>query len=330
MYPELFKIPFIDLTVKSYGLMMVAGFLAAVFLIRYLSRDITPDAKHITNAALYALLAGVAGARLFHVVHYFENYKGDLLSVFAVWNGGLELVGGVILAIAVIIIYIRYHKLPLRKYLDILAIALMLALAIGRTGCFLNGCCYGRPSSVSWAVRFPYGSFAYTSQVQPDAARSRSEPYMQLPKEYFNTYYYGDGSTREFLKPITELTEQQIFRLKQNDRFRSLPVHPAQLYSSAYALVICFILFALWKREKSAYGKKQRRLIKPGVTFSIMFVFYGIARFLVEFLRDDNPYEIAQLTISQLTGVFLLLPLGIALFIIFTRLRPGVQDSPRC
>jgi len=137
MHPQLFEIPLIHVTLKSYGLMMVIGFLAAVTVIRYLSRDITPDPQYITNAALYSLIAGVLGARLFYVIHHFDQYRDDLLSVFAIWQGGLELLGGVILAIAVIFLYLVYHKLPIRRYLDILAIGLMLALAFGRIGCRL-------------------------------------------------------------------------------------------------------------------------------------------------------------------------------------------------
>ena len=107
MHPELFKIPFVNLTVWTYGVMMVVGFLAAVSLIRCLSRDITPDPQYITNAALYSLIAGVAGARLFYVLHHFDQFRDNLLSVFAIWQGGLELLGGVISAITVIIIYLR-------------------------------------------------------------------------------------------------------------------------------------------------------------------------------------------------------------------------------
>ncbi len=129
MHPKLFEIPFIHLTVPSYGLMMVVGFLLAVWVIRRLSRNITPDPQFITNAALYSLIAGVVGARLFFVVHYFYKFKGDLLSIFAIWRGGVELLGGVLLAITVIFLYLWYHKLPVRRYLDILAIGLMLALS---------------------------------------------------------------------------------------------------------------------------------------------------------------------------------------------------------
>ena len=133
MHPELFKLPFMTLTVKSYGLLMVIGFILAVNVIRYLSRDITPDPQLITNAALYSLIAGVIGARLFYVIHYFDRFKYDLLSIFAIWKGGLELLGGVLLAITVIILYTLYHKLPIRRYLDILAIGLVVARLSGVT-----------------------------------------------------------------------------------------------------------------------------------------------------------------------------------------------------
>ncbi|MHC4753206.1 MAG: prolipoprotein diacylglyceryl transferase family protein, partial [Planctomycetota bacterium] len=78
---------------------MVIGFLAAVSLIRHLSRDITPNPQLVTNAALYSLVGGVVGARLFYVIHYFDNFKNNLPSVFAIWQGGLELLGGVVVAV---------------------------------------------------------------------------------------------------------------------------------------------------------------------------------------------------------------------------------------
>ncbi|MGE5296668.1 MAG: prolipoprotein diacylglyceryl transferase family protein, partial [Solirubrobacterales bacterium] len=89
MHPELFEIPIVHLTVKSYGFMMVLGFLAGVTVIRYLSRHFTRDPQHITNAALYSLIAGVAGARAFFVIHYYDQFRGNWGSLFAIWNGGL-------------------------------------------------------------------------------------------------------------------------------------------------------------------------------------------------------------------------------------------------
>jgi phosphatidylglycerol:prolipoprotein diacylglycerol transferase len=327
MYPELFEIPFIHLTVKSYGLMMVIAFLAAIFLIRRLSRDITPNPQFITNAALYSLIAGVVGARLFFVIHHFDEFQGRPLSVFAIWQGGLELLGGVILAIAVIDIYLWYHKLPIRRYNDILAIGLMLALAVGRIGCFLNGCCFGKPTNLPWAVRFPYecgivhrsNSFAYISQINANPQRNRYEPQLNLPLQEY--YSYTDKEGKWHPKPYEELTEEQKAEVTKG-KYRCLPVHPTQLYSSANGAVLCLILYFFWRRaQKTGNSKNHKRLFsKPGQIFSLMFILYGITRFFIEFLRDDNPFEFDGLTISQNIGIAMIV-FGVVLIAIFQRMR---------
>jgi len=297
---------------------MVIGFLAAVFLIRRLSRNITPNPQLITNAALYSLIAGIVGARLFYVIHYLEKFKAEPLSVFAIWEGGLELLGGIALAVTVIVIYTRYHKLAVRKYLDIIAIGLMLALAFGRIGCFLNGCCFGRPTKLPWGIRFPYGSYAYNSQVSSDLQRNRDEPQLKLPDEFFR-YVKVDGLWYPELKPYEELTNGQK-EMVDNGPYRCLPVHPTQLYSSINGAVLCLILYLFWRRAQNAVraGKDEKLFTRPGCIFSLMFVLYGITRFLIEFVRDDNPLEFDSLTISQNLSIALIV-LGVVLLIIFHR-----------
>jgi phosphatidylglycerol:prolipoprotein diacylglycerol transferase len=320
MYPELFEIPFTHVTIKSYGLMMVIGFLVAVSLIRHLSRNITPDPQLITNAALYSLIGGVVGARLFYVIHYFDNFKDNLPSIFAIWEGGLELLGGVIVAVAIIFFYLCYHKLPIRRYLDILAIGLMLALVFGRIGCFLNGCCFGKPTGLLWAVRFPYYSFAYHSQIGEDLGRNRSEPQLELPDEFFG-YTDEDGVEFSGLKPHKYLTETQKIEVTKG-KYRCLPVHPTQLYSSVSAAVLCLLLYLFWRRAQKAERLKgsNRLFTKPGCTFSLMFIIYGITRFFLEFLRDDNPFEFDGLTISQIIAIAMI-TLGVLLMAIFQRIK---------
>jgi len=326
MYPELFELPFTHLTVKSYGLMMVIGFLAAIFVIRHLSRDFTPYPQLITNAALYTLIAGVVGARLFYVVHYFDKFRGDLLSAFAIWQGGLELLGGVVLAIVVVFFYLWRHKLPIRRYLDILAIGLMLALVFGRIGCFLNGCCFGRPTDKLWGVRFPYGSFAYSSQVCPDPQRNRPEPHLELPAEFFN-YSYDGTVPAKFLKPYEQLTQQQKDMVDYGP-YRCLHVHPTELYSSANALLCSFLLYLFWRRAQNVGTSKNagRLFSKPGCTFGLMLILYGLTRFFLEFLRDDNPFEYAWWaiykggTVSQNLGIYMAIS-GMLLMLMFQRMK---------
>ena len=304
--------------------MMVIGFLAAVYLIRRLSRNITPDPQLITNAALYSLIGGVVGARLFYVIHYFEHFKEDPVSVFAIWHGGLELLGGVLLAVTIIFFYLLYHKLPIRHYLDILAIALMLALVFGRIGCLLNGCCFGKPTELPWAVRFPYNSIAYLSQVNPDLERNRSAPQLELPPEYLR---YIDNNGYRHPKPYEELTEQQKFEVTKG-KYRCLPVHPTQLYTSAGAAVLCLILYFFWRRSQNAGSSKTAGKIftEPGSTFALMFALYGLTRFFIEFLRDDNRFEIDGLTISQLIGIAMII-FGATLMAILQIMKPKTRKS---
>jgi phosphatidylglycerol:prolipoprotein diacylglycerol transferase len=321
MHPELFKIPFTNFALPSYGLMLVIGFLVAVFVIRRLSLRLTPDPQFITNAALYSLIAGVVGARLFYVIHYFEKFRHDLLSTFAIWKGGLELLGGVLLAILVIIFYLRRHKMPIRRYVDILAVGLTLTLVFGRIGCFLNGCCFGKPTDLPWAVRFPYGSFAYRSQISPDLKRNRPEPHVKLPAHLFG-YADSDGRWHAELKPYDSLTPDQK-HMVDNGPYRCLPVHPTQLYSSANAALCCLVLYLFWRRQQRLERLKSagRLLARPGQIFALMFVVYGLSRFLLEFLRDDNPFEFAGLTASQNIAIALLI-LGVILLIVFQKAKP--------
>jgi phosphatidylglycerol:prolipoprotein diacylglycerol transferase len=325
MHPKLFEIPIINWPVSTYGPMLVVGFLAAITLIRLLSRNFKTDPQHITNAALYALIGGVAGARAFYVIHYPEKYQDSVLDVFRIWQGGLELLGGVVIAVAVILIYMIYHKLHIRRYLDILAIGLMAALVFGRIGCFLNGCCFGKPTDSMCAVRFPYDSYPYNSQVNPDLKRNRPEPQLKLPVYYFS---YIDDNGHGYLKPFHELSTKQQSEVLEG-QYRCLPVHPTQLYSSAGAAFICLLLYLFWRRSQKSTG---RFLTSDGSTFSLMLILYGIMRFIIEDLRDDNPFEYGWWavykggTVSQNLAIYMAV-LGVVLIVIFQFIKPVNHKS---
>jgi phosphatidylglycerol:prolipoprotein diacylglycerol transferase len=337
MHPILFKIPFLNITVWTYGFMMVVGFLAGLLVVRRLSRYLRTDPQHITNAALYCLLAGLAGARAFYVIHYFEKFAGEPLSVFALWHGGLELLGGVIGAVTVILIYMWYYKLPKRQYFDILAVGLLVALSFGRVGCFFRGCCFGRPTDLPWAVQFPYGkelhSPPYLSQVFADPGRNRPEPYIDLPDEFFTSVGESDTS-RLVLKPWDRLTPEQK-EMVSSGPYEALPVHPTQLYASAYAALLAFILYLLWRRARKyqKIGKTETLLTKPGSVFALMLILYGFARFINEFFRGDNPFEYAWWTlykggtISQNISIYLVIA-GLVLLVISHKM-PVRGDTAR-
>jgi phosphatidylglycerol:prolipoprotein diacylglycerol transferase len=88
----------------------------------------------------------------------------DCLAVFKVWRGGLAYYGGFIFASAFGLYYARKHRLGMWKMADLAAPWIAFGLALTRIGCFLNGCCYGKLSSLPWAVQFPIGSVVHDAQ----------------------------------------------------------------------------------------------------------------------------------------------------------------------
>lgn len=301
--------------------MMVIGFLMGFFLIGRLGRKIAPNPQLITNLALYCLIAGVIGARVFFVFHHFGQLQKPWTSMFAVWQGGLEFYGGVIFAIPVIVLYSRHHKLPIRRCLDIIAITLMLGLSFGRLGCFLNGCGFGKPTELPWAIRFPYDSFAYFSQINANPERNRSEPQLRLPREEYLSFV--DIHEKWYPKPMEELTEEQKFEVTKG-KYRTLHIHPTQLYSSANAALLCLLLYLFWRisQRVARSGNTGMFFTRPGHTFALAFILYGITRFLIEYIRDDNPFEYAWWavykggTVSQNLSIYLVI-LGVVLMAVF-------------
>lgn len=291
MHPILFEIPLVHITIKTYGMLMVIGFLLAVVLMRRMMRRIGEDPEKITNTALYALIAGVVGSRIFYILHHLKQFQGHWLDVFAVWQGGLEFLGGVLLAVVVMVIYLVRQRLMVRRYFDVLAVGLMLGLAFGRIGCLMFGCCFGKPCELPWAIRFPYASPSFYSQVYPDPDRGRLTAYWDLPKEYFG-YLSDDGKSwipeerdemkyQRGLKPQRFLTEQQKVEVTQG-LYLAQRIHPTQIYGSLAGFLICLLMYGFWRK----WGVRR-----PGMTMSVTLILYGITRIWVEFLRDDNPFE---------------------------------------
>ena len=166
MHPTILKIG--SFAIHSYGLLLAVGFLLAIqiFVSRGKRRGIPEDSLH-TISLVILVLAIVGGRGLFVMTHWSE-YAKDIGGIFRLWEGGLMLYGGYILAIAGGIAYVRRTGLSLWKIADAAAPAMALGIGIGRLGCFLNGCCFGLPTNLPWGVQFPSGSYAsYTFPGMP-------------------------------------------------------------------------------------------------------------------------------------------------------------------
>jgi len=176
VHPTLLK--FGTFAIHSYGLLLAIAFLASiqVFLARGRARGLPED--RLSTLSLWLLVLAIAGGRLLFVLTHWDEYKGDPIGIFRLWEGGLMLYGGYVLAILGGILYVRRARLPVWRVGDAAAPAMALGIGIGRLGCFLNGCCYGLPTKLPWGIQFPPES--YSSAVFPGEHLHPSQLYMSL------------------------------------------------------------------------------------------------------------------------------------------------------
>lgn len=230
--------------------MLVVSFLAAIFFVRSTAKKYNIAPIVVENLAFYLMLGVIVGGRLLYVIFHWNQYDQYPLDVFALWKGGMMFFGGFIGAVVASILYLRKQKISIPLFGDIIAPAIALGEFFTRIGCFLNGCCFGRPTNLPWAVMFPSGCAAARSPVGSEA------------------------------------------------------LHPTQLYSSLFGLLLFLFLWHKLKRPHSS-----------GQIFALYLLMYGVFRFGIDFIRF---YEnTANLWINQLIA----LGIAVAGLILYLRAR---------
>lgn len=142
MHPILFK--FGVLTVYSYGAMIALAFLISSYLAWHAAKEAGLSESIVINSALVILFSGIAGARLLYVAINISSYIENPIEIIMLPHGGLAFYGGAIAAVIAESIYLKVNKISVYKFADFIAPYVAFGQAIGRIGCLLNGCCYGR------------------------------------------------------------------------------------------------------------------------------------------------------------------------------------------
>jgi prolipoprotein diacylglyceryl transferase len=154
-----------------YGVLLAVGVLVATFVgeRRWRNRGYPRDG--IYDIAFWVVIAGVVGARLYHVITDYQLFEDDPLRAFAIWRGGLGIWGAVIGGAIAVIVVCRRRHLPTLAVMDCMAPGIVLAQAIGRWGNYFNQELFGGPTSLPWALEIspthrPLG-YAQYSTFQP-------------------------------------------------------------------------------------------------------------------------------------------------------------------
>ena len=152
MHPILFEVH--SWPVYAYGVLLAVAYLAGLQMAVVRARRLGLDSNRVLDLGIYLIIAALVGAKLMLVAvdfNYFRQQPRELLSL--VRAGGV-FYGGLIAALGVAIWLVRRYALNLWTVADLMAPGIALGHVIGRLGCLLAGCCYGRPTSVPWAITF--------------------------------------------------------------------------------------------------------------------------------------------------------------------------------
>ncbi len=219
MRPILFEIG--GLSIYSYGFFVALGFAAATLWMIYQSRrkgKADDFELVILDCVLIGLIIGIIGARLFFVFLYEPAYYlANPLQILYIKEGGLAFYGGLFSGLLAIVIFLLIKHIPVLSFLDFVAPATALGYAIARFGCFMNGCCYGKATTVAWGVVLPAvdGLTRHPTQIYSVLAGLsiffilvwKSKKGIRFPGQVFCLFLILYGLSRSVIELFRENTE---------------------------------------------------------------------------------------------------------------------------
>lgn len=264
MFPELFKIPGLGITLWTYGLLIALAFILGLWMTAKLAASDGLPKNRIYDLGLYIFASALLGSKLLMIVTEWDDYAGNWRRIFSLdllSSAGVYF-GGFLAALITSVVLMKVWKLPWRKTADAFAPGVALGHAIGRLGCFAAGCCWGKPTTSAIGVRFTEKAHELTG-VPIDSA----------------------------------LVPTQVIEMAAN---------------------LAIFLFLLWLRKRRAFAGQ--------VVFAYIMI-YSMARFTIEFWRDDPRGYVLGVSTSQFISA-LLFPISLALLIYYWRRRePGKFPS---
>lgn len=221
MRPILFSFGKIEIP-AFFFMIMIASLVAAFVAVRFAKKEGLSEVA-ILDMAIIAVIGSMIGARVFHVlVEAPSYYWEDPIRVFYFWQGGFVSLGALIFTVTGWVIYLRIKKYNILRYLDIGALIGPVVIFFVRMGCLLTGCCYGKPTTLPWGLKF----------TNPAST----------------AFHYHPGEL----------------------------LQPTQIYNMLNACVMFIVLYLVYKHRKF-YGQIG----------ALFFIYYGVTRFFIEFLRGD-------------------------------------------
>ncbi|MBL9164102.1 MAG: prolipoprotein diacylglyceryl transferase [Planctomycetaceae bacterium] len=330
--------------IRGYGMMVLLGSIAGIGLSIRRAGEAGVPGEEIMGLAVWMFIAGVAGARLFYVIEYWDDrirqadWSSTLKAALSFTEGGLVVYGAFIGAMIGFTLYMRRRGLPALALCDMISAGMLVGLAFGRIGCLMNGCCYGGESEAPWAISFPresapdmvsppYGEQAASGAFYGFHLKSSNDDGAPAIIDRINDHSVAaaaglkagdriakiDGNTLVGVAGAETLIYQAFMQgepltiVTSDGATHQLPgIKPPPRSRPVHpAQIYSTITASLLAWVLWSYYPFRRR---DGEVTALMITLYPIARFLEESIRvDESPVFGTGLSISQNVSILLLL-----------------------
>lgn len=252
--------------IYTFGACLAVAFLLCFYFLDRLCKRTGRPPELASQIMIIALVTAVIGARGAYVIEHWADFKGNVAQIFNLRDGGIMFFGGMLFAWLALTIFCRIKKESPLEVLDMVVTMLPLGHAIGRLGCFFNGCCHGRVCDTPISITFPAGSPPWGEHVKsglitPLAERSAPVLPSQLIESaanllIFAVLYWRFPRLRRsgtqmvayaFMYPVTRIIVETT---RGDERYMRFGLTISQLISLGILLFgITFGLY-IWKTQK--------------------------------------------------------------------------------
>jgi phosphatidylglycerol:prolipoprotein diacylglycerol transferase len=267
LHPILFDI--FGYQMHTYSVAMAMGFVVAIILLRRRAPLEQIDPDFALNLAILCIVGTLVGGRLMFVINTWrENFATAdrtswqvFVETMKIWKGGLVFYGGFFASALFVWAYCRLHKQPFLPLGDLLAPYTAIGLSIHRTfGCYMNGCCFGAPSTLPWAVHFPLESQA-TRVWGVETAVHPTELYMGANAlflffvlRWYRQYKQGHGEVFGLLFMLYSIN-RGLIEIVRGDPIRGHVPALNLLYFVIFAVGVVFWLYARGLDERHKWAE---------------------------------------------------------------------------
>ena len=152
MFPKLFDLG--PISIYTYGVLLASAYLTGLWYATVRAGAQGLDRDRIMDLGIYIIIGALVGAKLLLIIVEFDHYRQNPAEILTILRSGGVFYGGLIASVGVAFWYIRRHHLPVWTTCDAFAPGIVLGQVIGRIGCLMAGCCYGKPTELPWAITF--------------------------------------------------------------------------------------------------------------------------------------------------------------------------------